>query len=150
MPGNPRIPQGTLNRLKANVIWPAFPGLNVSASYLGRAGIRLALEGQSTAFYPTMTGAVTSPEPYMMINLSMNLLKTQPLGAAYKAQMELSALIGDGTIFPDLPLGESGITTYSVVNCAIESVRELSFAGDDPSYNVAIRGYYLVNSSLWD
>jgi hypothetical protein len=146
MAGNPLIPQGTLNRVRASVVWPAFPNLNVTASFLGRMGIRLALDGESTLFIPTMTGAVTSPEPYMMITMTMHLLKSQQLAALYKAQMEDTALIGDGTVRPDA----STLPVYPIVNCAIQSVRELNFAGDDADFAVAIRGYYLVNASLWD
>jgi hypothetical protein len=146
MATNPLIPQGTLNRVRASVVWPSFPNLNVTASYLGRQGIRLALDGESTLFIPTMTGAVTSPEPYMMITMTMHLLKSQNLAALYKAQMEDTALIGDGTVRPDA----ATLPVYPIINCAIQSVRELNFAGDDADFAVAIRGYYLVNSSLWD
>src|ERR1022692_3711344 len=121
---SPNIPQGLLNRVKASVVWPAFPNLNVTAPYLGKEGVRLALEGESTVFLPTMTGAVTSPEPYMMISLIMNLLKTQALADAYKTQMETTAQIGDGTVYPDISSG--GLSSYSLVNCAIEGVRELN------------------------
>jgi hypothetical protein len=146
MAGNPLIPQGTLNRVRASVVWPSFPNLNVTASYLGRQGIRLALDGESTLFIPTMTGAVTSPEPYMMITMTMHLLKSQNLAALYKAQMEDTALIGDGTVRPDA----ATLPVYPIINCAIQSVRELNFAGDDADFAVAIRGYYLVNASMWD
>jgi hypothetical protein len=146
MPGNPLIPQGTLNRIRASVVWPSFPSLNVTASYLGRQGIRLALDGESTLFIPTMTGAVTSPEPYMMITMTMHLLKSQNLAALYKAQMEDTALIGDGTVRPDAV----NLPVYPIINCAIQAVRELNFAGDDADFAVAIRGYYLVNASLWN
>lgn len=145
--GNPLISQGSLNRLQASVVWGDFPQLNVSPSYLGKEGIRLALEGESTVFLPTMTGAVTSPEPYMMIGLSINLLKTQFLSNLYKSQMELDARIGDGTVRPDV--GPGGLSPYSIVNCAIESVRELNFSGEDAGYIVTVKGYYLVNSSLF-
>jgi hypothetical protein len=146
MAGNPLIPQGTLNRIRASVVWPSFPSLNVSASYLGRMGIRLALDGESTLFIPTMTGAVTSPEPYMMITMTMHLLKSQNLAALYKGQMEDTALIGDGTVRPDAV----NLPVYPIINCAIQAVRELNFAGDDADFAVAIRGYYLVNASLWN
>lgn len=46
MATNPLIPQGTLNRVRASVVWPSFPNLNVTASYLGRMGIRLSLDGE--------------------------------------------------------------------------------------------------------
>lgn len=146
MAGNPLIAQGTLNRLRASVVWPDFPELNVTASYLGRMGIRLALGGEATLFIPTMTGAVTSPEPYMMISLTIHLLKSQQLAQLYKAQMETSALLGDGTVRADA----ATLPVYPIINCGIQSVRELNFAGDDGEYAVAIQGYYLTNSDLWN
>lgn len=145
MATNPLVAQGTLNRLRASVTWPNFPQLNVTASYLGKMGIRLALEGESTLFIPTMTGAVTSPEPYMAVTVTIHLLKTQQLAALYKAQMEASALIGDGTVRPDA----STLPPYQITNCAIESVRELNFGGDDAEFAVAVKGYYLINNNLW-
>jgi hypothetical protein len=144
---NPLVAQGSLNRVRASVSWPNFPELNITAPYLGADGIRLALEGESTVFLPTMTGAVTSPQPYMMISLTTNLIKTQALADAYKAQMESNALLGDGVVRPDV---SSGLSPYPVTNCAIESVRELAFNGSDAGFVVTIKGYYLVNSSLFD
>ncbi len=143
---NPLIVQGSLNRLRASVIWNDNPSLNVTASYLGKDGIRLALDGESTAFINTMTGAVTSPEPYQMITLTVHLLKTQALASQYKAQMENTALLGNGVVRPD----SVALPAYDIVNCAIESVRELNFSGMDAEFAVTIKGYYLVNSSLFD
>ena len=60
MANNPLIPQGTVNRLRGSVIWNDFPQLNVTAPYLGTDGIGFSLDGESTVFLPTMTGAVTS------------------------------------------------------------------------------------------
>lgn len=145
---NPLIEQGSLNRIKASVAWANFPDLNVTAPYLGAAGIRLGLDGGTTVFLPTMTGAVTSPEPYQMITLQIALLKTQQLGDLYKQRMEVDARIGNGVVYPDVQKG--GINAYQIVNCAIESVRELNFAGTDAVYDISVRGYYLVNSSLFD
>jgi hypothetical protein len=143
---NPLIPQGTLNRLRASITWPNFANLNIVSGYLGRMGIRLALDGDSTLFIQAMTGTVTSPEPYMMMTLTAHLLKSQPLAAAYKQQMELSALLGDGTVRSDSAV----LTPYQVVNCAIQSVRELNFAGDDGDWAVTFRGQYYVNSNLFN
>lgn len=143
---NPNVAQGTLNRLRASVVWPGFPELNVTAPFLGKEGIRLTFEGESTVFIDTMTGAVTSPEPYLKVSLRLNLLKTQQLANLYKAQMELSSLLGDGVVRADaLALGN-----YPIINCAIESTPDLNFAGDDAAYNVNVRGYYNINSALWN
>ncbi len=142
---NPLVDQGTLNRLKASVVWQNYPSLNVTAPFLNREAIRLALDGEATQFLPTMTGAVTSGQPYMMITLTINLLKTQSLSGQYKAQLELASAIGNCTVRPDT----TAHPPYDLVNCAIEGVRELTFSGEDAGWAVTIRGYYLINSSLW-
>ena len=146
MATNPLVAQGTLNRVKASVTWPDHPELNVTAPFLGRDGISFAPEGNSTVFLPTMTGAVTSPEPYMMIGLGIHLLKPQSLCNLYKARMETLALLGSGVVRPDVTVG---LEPYDIVNCAIESVRELRFNGQDDGYHIMIRGYYITNNDLW-
>lgn len=143
---NPLVSQGTLNRLRGSVVWNDHPELNVTAPFLGKDGIGLTLNGEATQFYETMTGAVTSPQPYQSITLTMNLLKTQPLSDAYKARQELLALLGDGVVRPD----SAQLSPYQLVNCSIEGVAPLKFSGEDAGYVVTIKGYYNINSSLWD
>lgn len=145
---NPNVQQGTLNRLKASVVWRDFPELNVTPAFLGKEMIRLNFEGKITTFIPTTTGAVTSPEPYQKITLTIHLLKTQILAPLYKDQLEFSSLLGDGTVWPDVQTGQ-GLPNYQINNCAIEDVRELAFDGVDAGWAVVIGGYYTVNSALW-
>lgn len=142
---NPLIAQGTLNRLRASVFVIASPELNVSNGYTGEAGITLALDGDATAMIPTMTGMVTSPEPYLAASITMTLLKSQGLSDVYKQRIEADALIGDVNVTTDsVTLGD-----YYLTNCSIASVRELNFAGKDPSYVVTIKGTYNINNDLW-
>jgi hypothetical protein len=143
---NPLVSQGSLNRLRASVVWPDNPTLNVTASYLGKEGVSLALDGEATTFINTLVGAVTSPEPYQMITLTIHLLKTQGLASLYKSQQETSSLLGSGVVRPD----SVALSAYDIVNCAIASVRELKFNGEDAGFMVTVRGYYLVNSNLYD
>lgn len=146
MAGNPLVVQGTLNRLIGSVTIPDFPQLTVTAPFLGKAGISLALEGETTNYFPTMTGAVTSLEPYQMCSVTIPLLKTQNLANLFKQRMELSALLGDITVKPDtLVLG-----TYPIINSSIESVRELSFGGQAPEWVAVLKGYYNINSTMWN
>lgn len=142
---NPGIIQGTINRLRASVTWPSFPQLNVTASFLGEEAIRLSPEGPVTTFLNTLTGGVTSPEPYQLLTIRINLLKTQSLANAYKLQIESNALLGDGTIRPDA----TPLSPYPITNAAIESVEPLDFGGKSPSWIVTMRGYYNINQSLW-
>ena len=146
MAANPLIDQGTLNRLRGSVTWVNFPTLNVTAPYLNKEGIRLALDGEATTFVPTITGAVTSPEAYQMITLTMNILKTNGLAALYQAQMQNLTTLGNGTVKTDT----SSLPVFPLINCAIEGVRELNFSGEDAGFAVIIRGYWIVNNALWD
>lgn len=96
-------------------------------------------------YLPTLTGAVTSQEPYMMIDMTIHLLKSQALANQYKNQMELNCLLGDGTVRPDAtPLGP-----YQIINASIKSVREMTFSGESAVFAVTCGGYYLINSSLF-
>lgn len=143
---SPLVSQGTLNRLRGSVTWDSNSALNVTAPYLGKPGIRLALQGDSVTYIPTLTGAVTSPEPYMMVEMVMSLLKTQSLADAYKAKLESNALMGNGSIRTDA----TTLGVYQLVNCSIRSVRELDFSGEDAAFAVTIGGYYLVNADLFN
>jgi len=145
---NPGVIQGNLNRLKASVVWALFPALNVTASFLGKGGIGLGFEGVASAQFGTMTGIVQSPEPYQPVSLTINLLKPQALSDAYKTQLELNSIIGAGTVWPDVASG--GLSSYQLSNMAIQNVRELSFAGEDPSYVITLKGVYAINNALWN
>ena len=144
---NPNVPLGSLNRLRASVIWTNFPALNVTASFLGKEGIRWAVEGEATTFIGAMVGAVTSPEPYLLFTMTMHLLKPQTLSDAYKVQMELNSLLGDGIVRPDVA---TGLSPYAISNCSIQRPGDLSFAGTEADYPVMIKGTYYINSSLFD
>lgn len=143
---NPNVSQGTINRLRASVVWPDYPALNVTAPFLGEEAIRISFGGGATTFINTMTGAVTSPEPYIPVTVRMNLLKTQSLANAYKSKMEGSTLLGNGTIRPDA----SQLAPYQITNAAIMSLDPLEFGGKSAAFVVEIHGYYVVNNTLWD
>lgn len=143
---NPLVQQGSLNRIRGSVTWNSNPSLNVTAPYLSKEAMRLSLQGESTRYLDTLTGAVTSPEVKMMIELQINLLKTQALSSLYKSTMEFNSLIGDGIVRPDA----TGLSPYQIINCSIKSVREMDYSGENAAWTVVIGGYYLVNSFLFD
>lgn len=140
------VAQGTINRLRASVIIPGFPGLNVTAPYLGKDGIKVAFEGNTTLYINTQTGAVTSPEPYLKVTVTMNLLQSQALADLYKSQIELSALLGDLTVRPSVKT----LKPYQFTNCSIQDAPPLDFSGASADYNVVLGGVYLINSALWN
>jgi len=143
---NPLISQGTLNRLRASIQIPDFPELNVTAPYVGDEGISLSLQGDSTTYINTLTGAVTSPEPYMLAQVSLHLLKSQSLANLYKAQMEDDSRIGNVIVRPDV----TTLDPYQLINCAIQSVGQLTLNGRDAGFRVTITGYYVLNGVLFN
>jgi hypothetical protein len=143
--GNPNIPQGNLNRIRASVIFASNPGLNVTSSYLGKRGITLEFQGEATTMIPTMTGVVTSPEPYLQFMLTMYLLKSQALAQAYKAAIELLTTLGNATLRPDA----TPMQPYNLQNCAILTPGNQDFSGTDADFPVRIGGLYQINSSLF-
>jgi hypothetical protein len=122
------------------------PQLNFSAGFLGEEGITLAFEGDASAYLPTMTGAVPSPNPYMMANVTARLLKTQALAAIYKIQFELNTTIGDLSIISDA----FTLPDYYLANCTLMNVTDLSFNGSTPNFVINVRGTYYVNSSMFN
>lgn len=146
MAGSPQIAQGTLNRLRGSVVVPSYPQLTVTAPFLGKAGISVAFEGETTTTIPTMVGTAQSPQPYQMVVITISLLKTNGLSTVWEAQRQLLSLIGDVNVVPDsvtLPI-------YTFNNAAIQNVRELNFAGEDAGYVATVSAYYQINSSLWN
>jgi hypothetical protein len=145
---NPNTFQGTLNKLVASIVWDDFPSLNITPSFLGPDGIDMTLDGPMTTMLPTMTGLVTSPEPYQQMRLVLHLIRAQPLAASFKAQWETSTLIGGGTIRPDVI--SSVLPPFLVGNVAITGLNTLNFSGKDAGFIVTMVGAYNINSTLWN
>jgi len=143
--GNPLIAHGTLNRIRGAMSVTNIPALNVTASYLGKEGISLALDGEATTFIPTLTGQVQSGEPFMAVVITVHLLKTQGLAAQYKSQMESTTFLGDINITPDA----TTLPQYTITNCAIAGVSAMAMNGMESDMTVTIKGYYVINNALW-
>jgi len=146
MATNPLVAQGNLNRLRASILFPAFPQLNVTPPFLGPNMIRLRLGGQTTAMIPTGTGVVTSPEPFMLVTMTVQLLKSQAFADQFKTQYESNALLGACTVRPDT----TTLSPFDFSNTAIQSVDELSFSGTDASFTVSLQATYYINNSMWN
>lgn len=142
---NPLVPQGSLNRLRASVFLIDNPALNISVPYLGRAGIRMAFEGEASGYPTTMTGAVPSPAPFQLCNVTIALLKTQGLSNSYKNQFEFNTSIGDVSIQGD----SVTLDDYNLSNCILGAVDGLDFSGEAPEFVVTLKGVYYINSSLF-
>lgn len=143
---NPVIPVGGLNRVRASIKFTDHPELNVSASYLAKEGVELVFQGNMTDFLPAMTGAVQSPQPYLIMQAKVHLLRSQALGAQYKAQWEANTAVGDAKVYSD----SSTFGDFEVMNTAITNVQDMSFAGGEPGVAITITGTYYINSEMWD
>lgn len=144
---DPRIPQGNLNRLKASLIWADNSDLNITPPFMGRAMFSLSFEGAATSRIPTSTGLVNSPEPYQGVMVTASLLRTQQLATLYEQRRQTNTLMGDGTLRPDSQAG--GLGPYQLINMSIENVREMTIAGEDPTFVIVFGGYMQINSFLW-
>ena len=142
---NPFIAQGTLNRLKANVIVPAFPALNVSPSYMSKRFVSVSFDGDFDNLLPTATGGVTSPEPYVMATVTIGLLRTQALSAQWIKQAGDLSDIGKVSIFPD----SSVFPEIDLDTCVIKRIDPGAYDGMNPEVLVTIHGIYYVNNKLW-
>lgn len=146
---SPNVNLGQLNRLSASVTWRSNPTLNVTPPYLAKGAIRLAPDGDATKFIEVLTGVVPSPEPYQMITITINLVKTTALAAAYQSQFQLNTLLGNGTVRPDIQRGTGGLQPFDIYDCGLMTPRELDFSGEDANFPVVVRGYWSINSSLY-
>lgn len=146
MPGNPQVPQGTLNRLFTTLIIPDFPQLNLTVSLLARPMIRISFGGRTSVPLETATGIVQSPEPFQMATIRAAVLKANNIGNSYERQRKRNSLIGDIVLQGDADT----LDPYPIVNCSIENVPEVTFDGTDPGYLVIITGAYQINSDLYN
>lgn len=149
MPGNPLVSLGTLNRVRASVTFVDLPQLNVTSSFLGKNGVSMRPKGKRTTQLEQMTGAVQSPEPYVAYDVEINLVRTTQLVGLFQAQEQISTVIGDMTVRPDVS-GAGVLALYQLVNGAIDDVQELRFAGTDAGYVVMVTAYYEINNALWN
>jgi hypothetical protein len=142
---NPQIQQGTLNRLLASVVYADFTQLNVTSGYLAREAISLSFDGDTSLLIGTLTGAVTSPEPYIYGTVTMHLLRTQALGEAYSNQIRTNTTLGSVTVYPDTQI----LQPFQLNNCVLMSIQETAFDGTQAGLVVRLRGVYNINSTLF-
>ena len=143
---SPQIAQGTLNRLRGSITFPDFPAPNITAPYLGEEGINITPEGEIVENFGTMTGTVTSPAPYQMMTVEVELLKTQSFSDQFKQQLEALATVGSFTVRPD----STTLGNYLIQNGSIVNASPGRLNGKNVGFVVTLRGYYLVNASLFD
>ncbi|MHB8406242.1 MAG: hypothetical protein ACYDCJ_12545 [Gammaproteobacteria bacterium] len=142
---NPLAYQGLLNRVLTHVVVTNFQGLNVTASFMSRALTSLTLEGDFTRQEPTATGIVNSPEPFVMGQLVVSILRSQSLASAWLAQMQSSTILGDVVTYSDSTV----FPAITLRNCSLISIDPGPYDGQDPTTKITIKGVLPINASLW-
>lgn len=145
MATNSQVTQGTLNRLLTSVVVPSFPTLNATSPYMGPSFAQLQLDANFSELIGTATGAVQSPQPYVMGTITVSLLKTQALSGQWLAQAQSNADIGPVTAYAD----SAAFPPVTLDDCVIDQIEPQAYDGKDPVVRVTIRGVYYLNSDLW-
>ncbi len=145
MSTNPLIAQGTLNRVRVSVVVANLSNLNVTSPYMGKEFASISFQGSFAELIPTATGGVTSPEPYVMATVVINLLRTQGLASAWVSQAQATSAIGPVTIHSDT----SAFPAITIDNAIIKDIEPGAFNGTDPVVRVTLQGIYDLNNNLW-
>jgi hypothetical protein len=143
---NPFIAQGNLSRLRTSITFGSYPALNIVSSNMGKSFAKLSFESPFTTQTETGTGIVNSPEPYVMANIAVGILRTQALGAAWLAQIQATSVLGQANIIPDT----TTFPTITLQNTSITGFDPAAYDGIDPVIRMTIRGIYYPNQNLWD
>ena len=139
------IYQGTLNRLRGSVVYANYPELNITSSYLAKEAISLSFDGDTSQLIGTLTGGVTSPEPYVYGTATMHILRTQSLADLYKRQIETATTMGHVTVIGD----STSLGNFQLDTCVLMSIQEMAFDGNQAGMIVRLRGIYNVNAALF-
>ncbi len=138
--------QGTLNRLRASLVYADNPNLNVTAPFLTTEGISMAFEGVAGSKIPTMTGGVNSPEPYQMVTVTAHINRAMNLANLYKQQFEQDVQVGSVNVINDATTLEN----YELEECILQGVSEITADGKNAGFTVRLQGIYYINRAMWD
>jgi hypothetical protein len=139
------VNQGTINRLRQNLSFVDHPELNITPAFLGKGMIKVRPQGDITHIIPTATGFVTSPEPYLIVDIEVHLVRSMALASAFKTQWKKLSTLGDAVVRYDS-------TTYpddTLTNVVIKNVGEVDQAGENADAIITMTGYMIVNSDLY-
>lgn len=146
MANNPIVAQGTLNRVRCSIIVPNYTSLNITAPYMGKSFATIDFEGNFDEQIETATGAVTSPEPYVMATITVGILRTQSLASSWLTQAQTTSDLGEIVINSDTAAFPS-ITLSAAV---IRSLEPGAYDGMDPVSRLTLRGVFYINNDLWN
>jgi hypothetical protein len=142
---NPYLVAGPLNRVRCSVVVTSTPTLNITSQFMGKSFAHIEFEGDFVQQIETATGVVNSPEPYVMASITVGLLRSQPLAAAWLAQVQNTGVLGDVTIHSDT----SAFPAITLNDTSVRSLNPGAYDGTDPVVRLTLRGTFNINSDLW-
>ena len=142
----PTVPQGgPLNRIRSSVVVQNTPSLNIVAQNMGGGFVTVALQGEAAGLVGTGTGGVATLEPYQMAVVTVDLLRTQPLGSTWFTQMQINSAIGPITVYPDT----TAFQPVPLDSCVINNVDLGAWDGKNPVIRLTLHGIFYVNAAAW-
>jgi hypothetical protein len=142
---NPNLLAGPLNRVRCSVVITSFPTLSITSNFMSKSFAHIEFEGDFVQQIETATGVVNSPEPYVMASITVGLLRSQPLAAAWLSQAQDTGVLGDVTIHSDT----SSFPAIALSDVSIRSLSPGAYDGTDPVVRLTLRGTFNINSSLF-
>jgi len=112
---------------------------------MGKNFASVNFEGNFDEMIETATGAVTSPEPYVMATVTCDLLRSQSLAAAWLAQAQLISDLGPLVVYSDS-------STFGPITLDTAVLRQCEpgvFDGMNVVVRLTIRGVMYANLNLW-
>jgi len=143
---NPRTSLGALNLLASSLQLADRPELTILPSNCTKAGITMSFAGDVNTMHEAMVGVVRSPQPYQVVTITANILKTQALASLWKLAAETDSNLNEITVFTDAP---DTLPFYTFDQAALTRHGDLTTNGTDPVYQIVITGRYVINGDAW-
>jgi hypothetical protein len=141
-----RVDQGTLNNLRGNLTFESFPELNITASFLTKAGISVRRTGPVVTRAEALTGDTTIPEPYQRVEVTCALNRATSLASDYETRIRLTGLMGNATLKSD----STAFPAMSFINMSISNVGDIALNNGSIDYGVVFEGTYYINEGLFN
>lgn len=146
MATNPNLIPGNLNRVRANVVVPGNTALNVPAQFQAKEGLVIAPQTAVVTQMQGLTTIVNSEEPYQLVQISIAVLKSIAISAAWIAQIQNSPTLGTVVLYPDT----DQMAPFTLYNAAITNWNQISMAGLQADFTLMITGQFNTSADLWN
>lgn len=140
------INASVINRLRGSISFVDHPELNIVAANLGKDMITISEQGEDTHAIQVATSIVNSPEPYKMVEVSAQVVRSQDLANRFKLQKEKFSVLGNATVRPDTP----SLSDYQLLNVSIKNVDPIKMNGEEVGYYIHFQAAYPINSDLFN